>query len=62
MANKDHELNSHQLDQVSGGRGRFPVHPQPHFRNPDQQLAFELQGQFTAANNALSGFKLPGIY
>jgi len=54
------ELNSDQLDQVSGGWYR--ERPQPHFRNPEMQLEYEMQGQFNAMNSALKGFTMPSIF
>ena len=60
--NDARELSLQQLDQLSGGWVR--PHRQPpelHFRNPEMQIAHEMQGQFNAANSALRGFSMPSI-
>ena len=54
------ELNVDELDGVSGGGWR--QRPQPHFRNPEMQLEFDLQQQFTAMNTAISTFKMPSFF
>jgi hypothetical protein len=60
FSNEIRELNVDELDAVSGGW--FRERPQSHFRNPEMQLEFEMQQQFTAMNTAISGFKMPSFF